>query len=193
MAWSARPPFGYGSHTAMVHIRMYASVHILVQHNRPWIKNACRGALSLNNRGSQDELVHRKRGIAIQWQGVGKGQSYPLRPFVIPRFWTCSINFLGWESQILETGFLATFLCPLLTIRRLPRKTPTSFIVILGFRWLIFRIMLGAVSCIFHIIIAGWYFLLRVWNIRELCYGWGKIRVTSILDLRGFAPNTCRC
>ncbi|XP_007955683.1 lipase maturation factor 1 [Orycteropus afer afer] len=50
----------------------------------------------------------------------------------------------GWESQLLETGFLAIFLCPLWTLSRLPRHTPTSRIVVWGFRWLIFRIMLGA-------------------------------------------------
>ncbi|XP_036316064.1 lipase maturation factor 1 isoform X4 [Pipistrellus kuhlii] len=50
----------------------------------------------------------------------------------------------GWESQLLETGFLGIFLCPLWTLSRLPRKTPTSRIVLWGFRWLIFRIMLGA-------------------------------------------------
>ncbi|XP_066833870.1 lipase maturation factor 1 isoform X2 [Anser cygnoides] len=50
----------------------------------------------------------------------------------------------GWESQLLETGFLAIFLCPLWTLSRLPRSTPPSSIVIWGFRWLIFRIMLGA-------------------------------------------------
>ncbi|XP_062041649.1 lipase maturation factor 1-like, partial [Lepus europaeus] len=51
---------------------------------------------------------------------------------------------LGWESQLLETGFLGIFLCPLWTLARLPRCTPTSRIVLWGFRWLIFRIMLGA-------------------------------------------------
>eukprot|EP00075_Anas_platyrhynchos_P035279 XP_027324532.1 lipase maturation factor 1 isoform X1 [Anas platyrhynchos] len=50
----------------------------------------------------------------------------------------------GWESQLLETGFLAIFLCPLWTLSRLPPSTPPSGIVIWGFRWLIFRIMLGA-------------------------------------------------
>ncbi|XP_036890443.1 lipase maturation factor 1 isoform X3 [Sturnira hondurensis] len=50
----------------------------------------------------------------------------------------------GWESQLLETGFLGIFLCPLWTLSRLPRKTPPSRIVLWGFRWLIFRIMLGA-------------------------------------------------
>ncbi|XP_034363210.1 lipase maturation factor 1 isoform X1 [Arvicanthis niloticus] len=50
----------------------------------------------------------------------------------------------GWESQLLETGFLGIFLCPLWTLSRLPKHTPTSQIVLWGFRWLIFRIMLGA-------------------------------------------------
>lgn len=54
--------------------------------------------------------------------------------------------FPGWESQILETGFLATFLCPVWNLRPVPEDTPTSKIVIWGFRWLIFRIMIGAVS-----------------------------------------------
>ncbi|XP_006146497.2 lipase maturation factor 1 [Tupaia chinensis] len=50
----------------------------------------------------------------------------------------------GWESQLLETGFLGIFLCPLWTLSQLPRHTPPSQIVLWGFRWLIFRIMLGA-------------------------------------------------
>ncbi|XP_068764041.1 lipase maturation factor 1 isoform X2 [Struthio camelus] len=50
----------------------------------------------------------------------------------------------GWESQLLETGFLGIFLCPLWTLSRVPSYTPPSTIVIWGFRWLIFRIMLGA-------------------------------------------------
>ncbi|XP_013382135.1 lipase maturation factor 1-like [Lingula anatina] len=50
----------------------------------------------------------------------------------------------GWESQLLESGFLAIFFCPLLSLRPVPRKTPPSWAVIWGYRWLIFRIMLGA-------------------------------------------------
>ncbi|KAK2543681.1 Lmf1 [Columba livia] len=50
----------------------------------------------------------------------------------------------GWESQLLETGFLGMFLCPLWTLSRLPPHTPPPTIVIWAFRWLIFRIMLGA-------------------------------------------------
>jgi hypothetical protein len=49
----------------------------------------------------------------------------------------------GWEMQLTETGFLAIFLCPLLDGRPFPRFAPPMPIIVL-FRWLIFRIMLGA-------------------------------------------------
>jgi len=49
----------------------------------------------------------------------------------------------GWEIQLLETGFLAIFLCPLLDGRPFPRRSPPVAVVWL-FRWLIVRIMLGA-------------------------------------------------
>jgi len=49
----------------------------------------------------------------------------------------------GWEHQLLETGFLAIFLCPLLDGRPFPRSPP-SIAVIWLFRWLLFRVMLGA-------------------------------------------------
>ncbi|HEV2456547.1 MAG TPA: lipase maturation factor family protein [Verrucomicrobiae bacterium] len=49
----------------------------------------------------------------------------------------------GWEIQLLETGFLAIFLCPLLDGRPFSRRRP-PIVVIWLFRWLIFRIMIGA-------------------------------------------------
>jgi hypothetical protein len=49
----------------------------------------------------------------------------------------------GWEIQLTETGFLAIFLCPLLDIRPFPKREPPFPIIVL-FRWLICRIMLGA-------------------------------------------------
>jgi hypothetical protein len=49
----------------------------------------------------------------------------------------------GWEIQLLETGFLAIFLCPLLDMRPFPKHAPPLQIIVL-FRWLIFRIMLGS-------------------------------------------------
>jgi hypothetical protein len=50
----------------------------------------------------------------------------------------------GWEIQLIETGFLAIFLCPLLDGRPFPKREPPLAVIWL-FRWLIFRIMLGAV------------------------------------------------
>src|SRR4051794_20504217 len=49
----------------------------------------------------------------------------------------------GWETQLLETGFLAIFLCPLWDPRPFPAKPP-ALLVIWLFRWLGFRIMIGA-------------------------------------------------
>jgi hypothetical protein len=49
----------------------------------------------------------------------------------------------GWEIQMCETGFLATFLCPLIDMRPFPKRPP-PFLIIILFRWLICRIMLGA-------------------------------------------------
>lgn len=49
----------------------------------------------------------------------------------------------GWESQLLETGFLAIFLCPLVDMRPFPKRSPPFSIIVL-FRWLVFRLMLGA-------------------------------------------------
>jgi hypothetical protein len=49
----------------------------------------------------------------------------------------------GWETQLLETGFLAVFLCPVRSVRPLAR-TATPKIVVWLLRWLVFRVMLGA-------------------------------------------------
>ena len=60
----------------------------------------------------------------------------------------------GWESQLLETGFLAIWLCPWLFLFPRIRKEngeeeaeaapPSRFVVAWAYRWLLFRIMLGA-------------------------------------------------
>src|SRR5947209_1843440 len=51
----------------------------------------------------------------------------------------------GWEVQLLETGFLAIFLCLLIDPRPCPKRPPRTIIYWL-FRALIFRILL--VSCL---------------------------------------------
>ncbi len=49
----------------------------------------------------------------------------------------------GWEIQLVETGFLAIFMCPLASARAFPASPPPLAVIWL-LRWLIFRIMLGA-------------------------------------------------
>ncbi len=49
----------------------------------------------------------------------------------------------GWETQLLETGFLAIFLAPLLDGRPFPKSRPSRIVIFL-YCWLIARIMLGA-------------------------------------------------
>src|ERR1051325_4729826 len=48
-----------------------------------------------------------------------------------------------WEILVRETGCLPIFLCPLLDGRPFPKRAP-PLVVIWLFRWLVFRIMLGA-------------------------------------------------
>jgi len=49
----------------------------------------------------------------------------------------------GWETQLVETGFLCIFLCPLLDGRPFPRRPPPAMAIWL-LRWLIIRVMWGA-------------------------------------------------
>src|SRR5262245_46864109 len=49
----------------------------------------------------------------------------------------------GWETQLVETGFLCIFLCPLLDGRPFPRRPPPVLVVWL-LRWLVVKIMWGA-------------------------------------------------
>ncbi len=51
----------------------------------------------------------------------------------------------GWELQLLETGLLGVFLCPLRSIGAGPfPSTATPKLVLWLLRWLVFRVMLGA-------------------------------------------------
>lgn len=53
------------------------------------------------------------------------------------------LNHAGWESQLLETGFLAMFLVPWLSLARFPKGSPTPLVCVWGYRWLMFRIMVS--------------------------------------------------
>ena len=100
--------------------------------------------------GHSDALL---QGAA--WLGVGlacvvlAGYANAILLFVL---WALYMSFVhvgqdwygyGWEIQLLETGFLAIFLCPLLDGRPLPGREPPRVVIWL-FRWLIFRIMIGS-------------------------------------------------
>ena len=50
----------------------------------------------------------------------------------------------GWEIQLLETGMLAVFLCPVRSLKPLPGSRAPKLVVWL-LRWLVFRVMVGAV------------------------------------------------
>jgi hypothetical protein len=72
--------------------------------------------------------------------------------FVQLALWALYLSFVhvgqifygyGWEIQLLETGFLAVFLCPIRSVRSFP-VTATPKVVVWLFRWLIFRVMVGA-------------------------------------------------
>lgn len=78
--------------------------------------------------------------------------SVPCCPFCVETLCPNDIPMMcpGWESQLLETGFLAIFLCPVWSLSQVPRCCPPSLISIWTFRWLIIRIMLGAVSKLYR-------------------------------------------
>ncbi|XP_060548985.1 lipase maturation factor 1-like isoform X2 [Pantherophis guttatus] len=100
---------------------------------------------------SAGELRRRRGGPAGDAPDPREPRAPPAPSLRPGTFWLTRLVLLRatafiycWESQLLETGFLAIFLCPLWTLSRVAKDTPPSFIVIWAYRWLIFRIMLGA-------------------------------------------------
>ena len=93
--------------------------------------------------------------VAIAWLGVGLSLVVLLgyaNGILLSMLWALYLSFVhvgqdwysyGWEIQLLETGFLAIFLCPFLDGRPFPRRPPSRLVIWL-FRWLAFRIMFGA-------------------------------------------------
>ncbi len=93
--------------------------------------------------------------VAAAWTGFALScvvvAGYANAP-ILAVLWALYLSFVhvgqdwygyGWEYQLLETGFLALFLCPILDPRPFPAREPPVAVIWL-FRWLIFRIMLGA-------------------------------------------------
>jgi Lipase maturation factor len=91
----------------------------------------------------------------LSWLGVGLSAAVLCgyaNALLMTALWVLYFSFVsigqdwysyGWEIQLLETGALGIFLCPLLDGRPFPRRAPPAPILWL-FRWLAFRIMLGA-------------------------------------------------
>jgi hypothetical protein len=93
--------------------------------------------------------------VAMAWLGVGASLivlcGYA-NAILLGLLWVVYLSFVhvgqdwysyGWEIQLLETGFLSIFLCPLIEGRPFPRRPPSTALLWL-FRWLAFRIMFGA-------------------------------------------------
>ena len=93
--------------------------------------------------------------VAMSWLGVVLSAALLLgfaNGILLIALWVIYLSFVhigqdwysyGWEIQLLETGFLAVFLCPLLDGRPFTKRPPPIAVIWL-FRWLIFRVMLGA-------------------------------------------------
>jgi len=93
--------------------------------------------------------------VAVAWIGAALSAAVVAgyaNALLLAALWALYLSFVhagqdwygyGWEIQLCETGFLAIFLCPLLDGRPFPRRAPPLPVIWL-FRWLIFRIMLGA-------------------------------------------------
>ena len=93
--------------------------------------------------------------VAMGWLGVVLSAALLLgfaNGILLIALWVIYLSFVhigqdwysyGWEIQLLETGFLAVFLCPLLDGRPFTKRPPPTAVIWL-FRWLIFRVMLGA-------------------------------------------------
>jgi hypothetical protein len=100
--------------------------------------------------GSSDGAMH-----ALCWTGVALSAAAlcgATSAWLQLALWLLYLSFVhvgqifygyGWEIQLLETGFLAVFLCPLKSVRPFPTM-PAPRLVIWLFRWLILRIMVGA-------------------------------------------------
>jgi hypothetical protein len=72
---------------------------------------------------------------------------------VMAALWALYLSFVhvgqvfygyGWETLLLEAGFLAIFLCPCSRVRPLSDPTPPAWPVVVMLHWLLFRLILGA-------------------------------------------------
>jgi hypothetical protein len=94
--------------------------------------------------------------VAAAWVGVVLGalvMGGVVNAPILAASWALYLSFVhvgqvfygyGWDILLCETGFLAVFLAPAWRVRLLHRAEPPPLIVIILFRWLVFRLMFGA-------------------------------------------------
>lgn len=92
---------------------------------------------------------------ALAWVGVALAAvvlAGYANALVLGALWAIYFSFVtigqdwfgfGWEMQLLETGFLAMFLVPLLDGHPFARRRAPVIVMVL-FRWVVFRVMMGA-------------------------------------------------
>jgi hypothetical protein len=94
--------------------------------------------------------VHAVAGLALAVPLAVTGGGSAIQLFLLWALYTSVVNVgqlpyaFGWESQLLETGFIGIFFCPLLPSGAFPHSMPPPWVCIWAARWLLFRIMLGA-------------------------------------------------
>lgn len=92
----------------------------------------------------------------LAWVGVGLSVAVVLgvtNAFVQMALWLLYLSFAhvgqvwygyGWEILLLEAGFLSIWLCPWRSIDAFDPRAPPPLPILLLYRWLVFRLMLGA-------------------------------------------------
>lgn len=94
--------------------------------------------------------LHAVVGLALAVPLAITGGGSAIQLFLLWALYTSVVNVgqlpysFGWESQLLETGFIGIFLCPLLPSGAIPHAMPPPLVCVWAARWLLFRIMLGA-------------------------------------------------
>lgn len=89
-------------------------------------------------------------GMFISLFIIAYGKANSIMMVVLWIFYMSLVNIgqtwysFGWESQLLEVGFIAIFVVQFLRINQFNHLSPMPKICIWGYRWLLFRIMFGA-------------------------------------------------
>jgi hypothetical protein len=121
---------------------------VAAHHGSAWAGFLARPSLFWLDAGDGSILAAGWLGVVLSLAGLA-GLSHPALFFAL---WLLQLSFVhvgqvfwgyGWETLLLEAGFLAVFLYPLRGWRPLDRSPPPLATLWL-YRWLLFRVMFGA-------------------------------------------------